>query len=251
MIFNDISDKEIDIEFLEYKIEIDKLLNDYLIESNILSLGIYTEDENETVPEQKQSKFGAFISRIADAIMNALKNLANAVASLFGSKDHIDTQSFLKSNAGKEIYTVDIEKINKECDDKILEGRKMIQAISKGTHIDDHVVAKYVDGAANFASKYGKAVITSAAALAVAPKIRDWVNDKFHLIQKGKTETLRSVALKEYRREHNIEEGKISKIFNAMGTYAGKFVNNGMKFIKTFKGYQSVENKKNAENNQK
>jgi hypothetical protein len=36
-----------------------------------------------------------------------------------------------------------------------------------------------------------------------------------------------------------------------MGTYAGKFVNNGMKFIKTFKGYQSVENKKNAENNQK
>lgn len=245
MIFNNISSKEIDIEFLETQIELEKSLNDYLIESDILSLGIFTEEENKAANEQKRSKFGEFIKRITDAIVNALKNLGTAISSAFGGGKHINTQDFLNSDTGKGIYAADIEKINKECDDKILEGRKMIQAISNGTGVDDHTVAKYVDGAANFAANNGTVLLSTGVAIAAIPKAREWINNKLGLIQQSE-ETLHDVALKNYedRNKQQEEQSKIGKIYTAMGTYTNKFKNEATKYFKILEGYNKKPAKK-------
>lgn len=249
MIFNDMSNREINITFLENQIELDRILNDYLIESDILSLGIFTEDEEEAVPEQKENGFITFVKRTTDAILNMLKNLGNAIASLFNGKEHMSTDDFLASNTGQTFYVSDIEAINKECDEKILEGRKMIQAISRGTNIDDHTVAKFVDGAANFTSKYGKKAVEAGVIVALAPKIRNAIADKFKLVKSNEDISLRGDAselhkFNTHNNPDNAKKEKISKVLHAMSKYVNGFVSKGTEYYNTVKKLGKKNNKK-------
>ena len=240
MDFNNICNKDIDIEFLETKIEIERSLNDFLTEAEILSLNIFTEAEAPAVDNQKENGFIAFIKRISEAIVNALKNLGTAIATTFGGGERMDTKDFLNSDIGKTLYNTDIHKINEECDAKILQGRKMVQAISNGTGVDDKTIANYVDGAANFLSHTGPVLLSTGIAVAAIPKAREWINKKLGLIQDS-GETLRSVAMKEYADEHKKKEDetKLSKIFSAMGTYTSKFQAEAKKYYGVMLKYKN------------
>ena len=96
-----------------------------------------------------------FFSRMIDAIVSFIQKINESVANLFSKSDSIDLDSFLKSETGQVQLSYDMEAIDREVNKKVLEGRKIIQAISSATGISDAKVAKFADGCANVVKDHG------------------------------------------------------------------------------------------------
>ena len=96
-----------------------------------------------------------FFSRMIDAIVSFIQKINESVANLFSKNEHVDLDSFLQSQTGQVQLSYDMEGINRDVNKKVLEGRKMIQAISSATGISDAKVAKFADGCANVVKEHG------------------------------------------------------------------------------------------------
>ena len=96
-----------------------------------------------------------FFSRMIDAIVSFIQKINESVANLFSKNEHVDLDSFLQSQTGQVQLSYDMEAIDREVNKKVLEGRKIIQAISSATGISDAKVAKFADGCANVVKDHG------------------------------------------------------------------------------------------------
>ena len=96
-----------------------------------------------------------FFSRMIDAIVSFIQKINESVANLFSKNEHVDLDSFLQSQTGQVQLSYDMEAIDREVNKKVLEGRKLIQAISSATGISDAKVAKFADGCANVVKDHG------------------------------------------------------------------------------------------------
>ena len=96
-----------------------------------------------------------FFSRMIDAIVSFIQKINESVANLFSKNEHVDLDSFLQSQTGQVQLSYDMEAIDREVNKKVLEGRKLIQAISSATGISDAKVAKFADGCANVVKEHG------------------------------------------------------------------------------------------------
>ena len=103
-----------------------------------------------------------FFSRMIDAIVSFIQKINESVANLFSKSDSIDLDSFLKSETGQVQLSYDMEAIDREVNKKVLEGRKIIQAISSATGISDAKVAKFADGCANVVKDHGMFIVSAA-----------------------------------------------------------------------------------------
>lgn len=107
-----------------------------------------------------------FFSRMIDAIVSFIQKINESVANLFSKNEHVDLDSFLQSQTGQVQLSYDMEAIDREVNKKVLEGRKLIQAISSATGISDAKVAKFADGCANVVKEHG-AFIASVTGIGI------------------------------------------------------------------------------------
>ena len=103
-----------------------------------------------------------FFSRMIDAIVSFIQKINESVANLFSKNEHVDLDSFLQSQTGQVQLSYDMEAIDREVNKKVLEGRKIIQAISSATGISDAKVAKFADGCANVVKDHGMFIVSAA-----------------------------------------------------------------------------------------
>ena len=103
-----------------------------------------------------------FFSRMIDAIVSFIQKINESVANLFSKNEHVDLDSFLQSQTGQVQLSYDMEAIDREVNKKVLEGRKIIQAISSATGISDAKVAKFADGCANVVKEHGVFIASAA-----------------------------------------------------------------------------------------
>ena len=96
-----------------------------------------------------------FFSRMIDAIVSFIQKINESVANLFSKNEHVDLDSFLQSQTGQVQLSYDMEAIDREVNKKVLEGRKIIQAISSATGISDAKVEKLAEGCANVVKDHG------------------------------------------------------------------------------------------------
>ena len=101
-----------------------------------------------------------FFSRMIDAIVSFIQKINESVANLFSKNEHVDLDSFLQSQTGQVQLSYDMEAIDREVNKKVLEGRKLIQAISSATGVSDAKVAKFADGCANVVKEHGVFIAT-------------------------------------------------------------------------------------------
>ena len=103
-----------------------------------------------------------FFSRMIDALVSFIQKINESVANLFSKNEHVDLDSFLQSQTGQVQLSYDMEAIDREVNKKVLEGRKLIQAISSATGISDAKVAKFADGCANVVKDHGVFIASGA-----------------------------------------------------------------------------------------
>lgn len=119
-----------------------------------LGMAVATESVCEYCMTEASDGKG-FFSRMIDAIVSFIQKINESVANLFSKNEHVDLDSFLQSQTGQVQLSYDMEGINRDVNKKVLEGRKMIQAISSATGISDAKVAKFADGCANVVKEHG------------------------------------------------------------------------------------------------
>ena len=119
-----------------------------------------------------------FFSRMIDAIVSFIQKINESVANLFSKNEHVDLDSFLQSQTGQVQLSYDMEAIDREVNKKVLEGRKLIQAISSATGISDAKVAKFADGCANVVKDHGMFIVSAAGIGLLRAKIgKDCLKD--------------------------------------------------------------------------
>ena len=119
-----------------------------------------------------------FFSRMIDAIVSFIQKINESVANLFSKNEHVDLDSFLQSQTGQVQLSYDMEAIDREVNKKVLEGRKIIQAISSATGISDAKVAKFADGCANVVKDHGMFIVSAAGIGLLRAKIgKDCLKD--------------------------------------------------------------------------
>lgn len=119
-----------------------------------LGMAVATESVCEYCMTESADGKG-FFSRMIDAIVSFIQKINESVANLFSKNEHVDLDSFLQSQTGQVQLSYDMEAIDREVNKKVLEGRKIIQAISSATGISDAKVAKFADGCANVVKDHG------------------------------------------------------------------------------------------------
>ena len=142
-----------------FDIEFDKIINNYMTESALLAL-----EEDETFLEAAGNKFSEAVHKIISAISNFINSFIEMVENAFSNKEHITGDDFVNSKTGQLAFNADAKKIQAQIDDEVLKGRKIIQAISSKTGIDDKTVAEFCDTAFDVGKSVGKFVLPVAAA---------------------------------------------------------------------------------------
>ena len=133
-----------------------------------LGMAVATDTVLEYCMTESGDDQPGFFNRMIDAIASFIRGINEAVSNMSKKDDdRVNLDSFLQSQTGQVQLSYDMEKIDKDVNKKILEGRKMIQAISSATGISDEKVAAFADSCGNFADKYGGWVCKVAAIGAV------------------------------------------------------------------------------------
>lgn len=159
--------RESAIMVLESDIEIDRAISDYMTESSMISIiDVYTESE-EARGKAEENKFKAFIDKLIGVIKKLAHNISEGFKDIF-VRDNMTADEYFANPDVQIAISKDFKKMADEIEDEIIKGRKIVQAISKGTGVDDHIVAAYCDNAANFAIDNGKYVITGVSAMALS-----------------------------------------------------------------------------------
>lgn len=135
----------------EYQLDINILKNKYEIDSGLIMFeSVYTEAETtpeETAKNKKESK--GFFEFIGDLIKRFIKLLADFAVmvkeAVLGPSKNLTPEEYFEDPSVQVKLNHDIEELHRVAEEETLKGRKIVQAISKGTHIDDHVIADWID----------------------------------------------------------------------------------------------------------
>lgn len=131
----------------EYQLDINIMHNNYAIES-----GLYTIEseymEAETTPDDvKESK--GFFKFIGDLIRRFIKLIGDFFAmikeAILGPSRNVTAEEYFNDPTVQVKLNHDVDELHKVAEEELLKGRKIVQAISKGTHIDDHIIADWID----------------------------------------------------------------------------------------------------------
>ena len=162
LVFESSFERDYTILEKSFDIEFDKIINNYMAESALLAL-----EEDETFLEAAGNKFSDAVHKIIDTIVNFINSFIEMIENAFSNKKHITGDDFINSKTGQLTFNADVKKIQEQIDDEVLKGRKLIQAISSATGVDDKTVANFCDKVPNVAKQVGTFVLPVAAAWGV------------------------------------------------------------------------------------
>lgn len=172
--YNTTLERDTDIIFRQYEINVERTKLEMNEDAELLNLFSEAEDlgfkvnpreskSNKINPVNTGKKRNA-IQKICAYIVNLITDVISTFKNIFTpGKDHINVESYIKSAKGSIELENDIMRVQQQVDEEVRKGRKLVQAISKGTKVDDAVVEKYMDDAAKGIKKYGRTTIATAA----------------------------------------------------------------------------------------
>lgn len=157
-------DYKFDILMREFQIDMMQINDEYIYESQIYDLSL-TMFESENPPSENGSKFLSVIRKIFMRIKRFIADFISMIEDvLTGGKKNVTPEEYFEDPNVKVQMEGDINKINAIVDDEILKGRKFVQALSRGTNIDDKIIANWVDSGAQKLNDYGKPLLLAAGA---------------------------------------------------------------------------------------
>lgn len=159
--------EDFNIKLLEHDIEVSRLNYEYGYECALIDSDLSFMKESEGPEPSKPSGFVNFIEKIVKCIGKLITDFCEMIGNIFNTKDHLTTSDYLNSGTGRIQLEMDMERIQKNIDKEMLEGRKLVQLISKGTKIPASTVADFVDKCARACKDHGKMVIGTAGAIAI------------------------------------------------------------------------------------
>ena len=165
-----------DILFRQFEIDVSRIDNELTLESTIESIESELFCEAETLdinsiskPEKQktQSKFSKTMSNIAQKVSKLINDIIEMFSNMFSSKSHLDVEAYINSSKGTIELDNDLKRVQAQVNAEFRKGRKLIQAISKGTGVDDETIEHYVDSTTDGVRKYGKTIISAAGSYAL------------------------------------------------------------------------------------
>lgn len=182
-------DKEMEIIERTLDLEMLRADRDFKYE---MSMAVLTDQMDVFCFVESEDGSGAknIFSRIIDAIIQFVRDLTNSISNIFAKDEGIDMESYAQSKTGKMTLAYDIQNMEKEVDQRILEGRKIVQAISSTTGISDAKVAAFADKCKGVVQKYGGYVVAMAGLTAV----RRYVGTHFMKDKEEKLSALKNVC---------------------------------------------------------
>lgn len=178
-------EREMNILCLETELEVDKGIHDFYNESSLSALEIFIESDEESKGAEKSSsnRFIGLIEKIIKAVKRVFSSFISNIKDAFKLNDNITAEDYFKDPNVKIQFTEDVQRINEEIDEEILKGRKIVQKISKGTHMDPRVVADYCDKATNFAGKVAGPAILATTALGIGKVLKKNLSKSLNIIE--------------------------------------------------------------------
>ena len=168
---------EIAVERAEAIYTYESAINNSLCSEYMIEAKASANDGNESPEDKGPSKltkvknaFANFIEKITTYMKNLLRDVAEMFSNMFNTKDTINLDSYMNSETGKEKFDFDCVDASIKAADEVRKGRKLVQAISRGTHIDDATVEEYVDKASKYVIDHKEMVIAVPLAYALYKK---------------------------------------------------------------------------------
>ena len=194
----------------------DRIYTTYKTESALEELQnsvTFLESDAEPSGSPKANKsFKNFINSIVSKIMKVISDVKDKITSIFNGSNKLTLDEYLDSETGELALKYDIVRIQQNAEAEVRKGRKLVQAISRGTKVDDRVVEAFLDGGANLIDSnpgVGRTVIKATTASVVFNKCSKSLDG-----MKRDIDATRRECLKELGKE---KEGVISRIFTKMG----------------------------------
>ena len=255
-------DKEYEILERTCDLAIQQALNTFYRESAMeeLSSSLFLEeddfdfnfdDEEPTKPQPQQKNQNGQIGKkpgvlqsIIGAIQRLFNSFINMIQNIFGKKQNMSAEDYLKAPNTKIQLEADIDKMADALDRELVEGRTIIQKISSNTGVDPQMVASYTDMAASAIKKF---VIPMAIPAFSAWAINKVVRKKMNNMKKTVDETANDIK-NNPDSDPKKQQQKIN-ILNAMKEKVSTFFKPVEKCAKDLKSLEKDE-LKNSDNSQ-
>ena len=194
---------EYDILFKKFYIESTRIENQLMMEYDIEELEnmIFSENENviilHEVNEKTENRFVKFISALVESIIRLITDAIDMFKDIFSKKKHINIDSYLDSETGSKQLEEDLDRIHDEVKTEIRKGRKIIQAISKKTKVDDKVIDDYVNKATIGIRKHGKTTINTIGSYRLFNKATGQLNELKNEMKESLSDCKKASNIKE------------------------------------------------------
>ena len=211
-------ERESDILFKQFEIDVSRLDTELTMECTFHELEDSLFEEAETLDiretskskkENKDSKFSKIMKNISDTVTKLITDVIELISNLFSSNSHIDIDSYLQSSTGSIELEYNLKDVRDKVNDEVRKGRKLIQAISKGTGVNDAMIEKYVDNASECVIKHGKVIMTTAQSYAMLNHATGDLDDMKREMKDALRDINRSVR-------DPYQEIQITKVYRAM-----------------------------------
>lgn len=205
-VFLEFCDETPDRIFDKFDIDVIRINNKYAMESAFGTIDdsvAYEAGESQPVSEKK-----SWLKSMAERIGRLIRDFCEMLKNMFSPQDHVNLENYLKSADGKEQFDYDLIGVQNGVDAEIRKGRKLIQAISKGTHVDDKTVETFVDNAAKVVQKYAVPALISVGSIKMF--------NAFEANSKKINNEMQEAANEGDRVTDSSGKEKIHKIYNSM-----------------------------------
>ena len=212
--------------FEQFEIDVSRINNQYMLEEmevkESFDVDIYDETTDPSGEQKKESGFGAWISKMAQRVARLFQDFAEMIRNMFSVKGHVNLDNFKETELGKRQINYDINMVQSSVDAEIRKGRKLIQAISHATKIDDAAVESFVDGCATAIKRFAVPTLITGGSIAL---FKGWENR-----QKAQSSEMNGAAqdMRAAEGDKN-KENAVMRIYSAMTN----MVNEGCKAFGT------------------
>lgn len=253
----DVMMESANIDIMRAESDFNKAHSLYILESK--------KDKNADQPvepvvsEKQKSAFRQTIDKIFETIVRVFKNLVSAFGSLFKSSDSITAEEYFGDPNVQIMLDEDINKISERVDDELRKGKKFLQMLSRGTHIPDKELEKYLNAGGEILAERGpgfvKLAISGTSALVTRKNVKKKVSEygnkarEYHSLASSADPTTQKQAVQIFGHMN-----KLSSFFaNRVGKYFKKIEDRAA--ARTAAHYDSMSNtekaKKKAEKERK
>ena len=154
-------DKKLAIPYAQLEVDLSVINSNYKFESAMEEIDpcVMTEAEAEA---RTGNAFTNFIAAIVAKVKKFFQSIREVLDDVFAKGDNIDFDAYKNSEGGNMELQFDIMKVQDAVDDKLREGRNIIMAISRATHIDSRTVEDFCDSSARLISDHSGTIISTA-----------------------------------------------------------------------------------------